>query len=120
MPFFHNPATNSSLAYLSMSTTPMESLDEGRTKPPTSHHYSNHSHNSFSTPSTLYEPPDLRESSISNSEAVVKFKGQEVRAGVVNLTEKDRVVSPDEIINRRINIAKYERSMMTDFHGLLS
>ena len=52
-------------------------------------HYSNHSHdNSFSAPSTSSERPDLRESLKSNSDAVIKFKGQEVRAGVVNLTIK--------------------------------
>ena len=50
------------------------------------HHYCNHSHNndnSFSTPSTSSERPDLRESSKSILEAVIKLKGQEVRAGVV-------------------------------------
>ena len=59
-------------------------------KQSTNHHYSNHSHNdnSFSMPSTSSESPDLRDSLKSNSEAVIKFKGQEVRAGVVNLTIK--------------------------------
>lgn len=60
-------------------------------KPSPNQHYSNHSHhdNSFSTPSTSSsERPDLRESLKSNSDAVIKFKGQEVRAGVVNLTIK--------------------------------
>ena len=39
-------------------------------------------------PSTSSEGRDLRDSLKSNSEAVIKFKGQEVRAGVVNLTIK--------------------------------
>ena len=39
---------------------------------------------------------------------------------IISAFMRDLFGSSDEDINRRMNIAKYEKSLMTDFHGLLS